>query len=65
MTPKTGAVIAVAIVNDATEEVLAFSSKGQALRTRLSDIRTAGRATQGVRIMDLGEGDSLIGIVCL
>ncbi len=65
VTEKTGKVIAAHIVHGNVEEVLAFSSKGQALRTPLKDIRTAGRATQGVRIMNLGKGDHLIGIICL
>ncbi|MFH1192955.1 MAG: DNA gyrase subunit A [Candidatus Jorgensenbacteria bacterium] len=64
-TGKTGPLIAAMVVGGETEEVLAFSSKGQALRTKLADIRVAGRATQGVRIMNMGEGDKLIGIVCL
>lgn len=65
VTEKTGAVIATALLHGDEEEVLAFSSKGQALRTKLSAIRVAGRATQGVRIMNLEKGDKLIGIVCL
>ena len=65
ITDKTGSVIAAKIISDDVEEVLAFSSKGQALRTKLSDIRVAGRATQGVKIMNLDKGDSLMGIVCL
>ncbi|MEI6479573.1 MAG: DNA gyrase subunit A [bacterium] len=65
ITEKTGKVIAARIISDEVEEVLAFSSKGQALRTKLADIRVAGRATQGVKIMNLDSGDSLMGIVCL
>jgi DNA gyrase subunit A len=65
VTEKTGRVMAATIVTGAEEEVLAFSSKGQALRTKLSDIRVAGRATQGVRIMNLESDDTLIGLVCL
>ena len=65
ITEKTGPVIDARIVDDETEEVIAFSSKGQAIRSMLSGIRVAGRATQGVRIMDLEKGDGLIGIVCL
>jgi DNA gyrase subunit A len=64
VTEKTGRVMAATIVAE-EEEVLAFSSKGQALRTKLSDIRVAGRATQGVRIMNLESSDTLIGLVCL
>ncbi|MFH0806666.1 MAG: DNA gyrase subunit A [Candidatus Brennerbacteria bacterium] len=65
VTEKTGHVMAATIVTGEEEEVLAFSSKGQALRTKLSDIRVAGRATQGVRIINLESGDTLIGLVCL
>ncbi len=65
VTPKTGRVMAAQVVTGEEEEVLAFSSKGQALRTKLADIRVAGRATQGVRIMNLEENDTLIGLVCL
>ncbi|MEK7077060.1 MAG: DNA gyrase C-terminal beta-propeller domain-containing protein, partial [Patescibacteria group bacterium] len=65
VTDKTGPVISANVVSDATEEVLAFSSKGQALKTKLVNVRVAGRATQGVRIMNLESGDSLVGIVCL
>lgn len=65
VTDKTGRVIATNIVTDETEELIAFSSKGQAIRTHLKDVRVAGRATQGVRIMNIEEGDALIGIVCL
>ncbi len=64
-TEKTGKVIDSIIVDDELEEVIAFSSKGQVIRSKISDIRITGRATQGVKIMNLEKGDSLIGIVCL
>ena len=65
VTAKTGPVIATYIVDDEIKEILAFSTKGQALRTKLENIRVAGRATQGVRIINLSEGDTLVGMVCL
>ncbi|MDO8557158.1 MAG: DNA gyrase subunit A [Candidatus Jorgensenbacteria bacterium] len=65
VTPKTGVVIDARIVGEEMEEVIAFSSKGQAIRSKIGQIRIAGRATQGVKVMNLEEGDSLIGIVCL
>ncbi|MEK7512589.1 MAG: DNA gyrase subunit A [Patescibacteria group bacterium] len=65
VTEKTGPVIATHTVTDETEEVIAFTARGQAIRTHLKDIRTGGRATQGVRIMKIEKGDSLVGIVCL
>jgi len=65
VTTKNGSVIAVQIVSNETETILAFSSNGQALRTELKNIRLVGRATQGVKIMNLNEDDKLIGVVCL
>ena len=63
VTDKTGPVIATRITNPEAEEIIAFSRKGQAIRVRISDIRITSRSTQGVRIMDIGKGDELIGIV--
>ena len=42
-----------------------MSTKGQAIRVAVKEIPTLGRATQGVRIMKMGEGDTVasIGIV--
>lgn len=65
VTEKTGHVISTYVVDSSIEEILAFSKKGQALRTNIGDVRVAGRATQGVRIMNLPEKDELIGVVCL
>ncbi len=65
ITEKTGSVIGAHIVNDEVEEVLAFSIKGQAIKTPLKDIRILSRATQGVKIMNLEKGDKLVGIICL
>jgi len=65
VTTKTGNVIDARIVDDEIEEIIAFSSNGQVIRTKLSAVRIAGRATQGVKIMNLDKGDSLSGIVCL
>ncbi|MCP6720139.1 MAG: DNA gyrase subunit A [Patescibacteria group bacterium] len=66
VTDKTGLVIAAKVLLDEEmEEILVFSSKGQALRTKIKNIRTVSRSTQGVRIMNLKAGDELVGIVCL
>jgi len=67
VTAKTGALIkAEVIVNEAEEmEVLAISKHGQVIRTKLDEIPTLGRATQGVRIMKLRPGDSLASLTCL
>lgn len=61
---KTGMVVSGQIIKD-EEELLAISLKGQVIRTKLSDIRVAGRATSGVRIMRLKEKDKIAAIVIL
>ena len=63
VTSKTGNVVASLLV-DKQLELLALSAKGQIIRTELSSIRLAGRATQGVRIMNLNSGDKIVGVIC-
>jgi len=54
----TGSVIFCrGVSND--EELILFTSKGIANRQKLEDIRKIGRATKGVRVIKLGEGDTL------
>ncbi|HXF44112.1 MAG TPA: DNA gyrase subunit A [Candidatus Paceibacterota bacterium] len=65
VTEKTGPLISATILEPDSVELIAFSSKGQALRTEIKNIRVASRATQGVRIMNLSSGDKLVGIVCV
>ncbi|MEX1014428.1 MAG: DNA gyrase subunit A [Candidatus Paceibacterota bacterium] len=65
ITKKTGKVITAKLVNDEVEKVLAFSAKGQVIKTPLKDVRVSGRATQGVKIMNLKDKDYLVGVVCL
>lgn len=64
VTEKTGKIMTAHIVNDDTEEIVAFSAKGIAIKTSQKDVRVLGRSTQGVRIMNLESGDHLIGVVC-
>jgi len=63
-TPKTGTVIAGEIIEDQTE-IIALSAKGQVIRTELKSVRMTGRSAQGVRIMNLRQGDRLAGIVVI
>ena len=60
VTPKTGKIVAMYILNNAEEHDLVIISKaGQTIRTPLNDVSTLGRATQGVRVMRLEEGDKV------
>ena len=65
VTAKTGPIVAVHTLDPEASEVIMMSSNGQAIRVAVKDIPTLGRATQGVRIMRMAEGDTVasIGIV--
>lgn len=65
VTTKTGPIVAVHTLDPEAEEVIMMSTKGQAIRVAMKEIPTLGRATQGVRIMKMSEGDMVasIGIV--
>ena len=65
VTAKTGPIVAVHTLDPAAKDVIMMSSKGQTIRVAVKEIPTLGRATQGVRIMRLADGDTVasIGIV--
>ena len=61
VTPKTGKIISMSVINNTEEcDLMAISVKGQVIRTPLNTVSTLGRATQGVRIMRFKEeGDKV------
>ena len=65
VTAKTGPIVAVHTLDPMAKDVIMMSSKGQTIRVAVKEIPTLGRATQGVRIMRLTDGDTVasIGIV--
>ncbi|HRH55466.1 MAG TPA: DNA gyrase subunit A [Candidatus Paceibacterota bacterium] len=68
VTAKTGKIIGakVLIGDDAKdEELVVISKKGQVIRCSAGEIPTLSRATQGVRIMKMREGDSIASMVAL
>ena len=58
VTDKNGPVKTVMLV-DGSEEVMLVSKNGIGIRVKSSEISVIGRATQGVRVMRMSEGDSL------
>ncbi|MBW2981661.1 DNA gyrase subunit A, partial [Candidatus Woesearchaeota archaeon] len=58
-TEKNGKVVSVKSVTD-DDELMLISQKGIAIRINAKDVSKIGRATQGVRIMRLGEGDKVV-----
>src|SRR3990167_3716800 len=59
---KTGNLIGVKTLTGDLQEVIIISSQGQTIRLGLKNIPALGRATQGVRIMRLNEGDSVVSL---
>ena len=56
VTKKIGSVVGILSVKEDTDVVI-ISADGKILRTESSQIRQAGRSTQGVRLVNLDEGD--------
>jgi DNA gyrase subunit A len=61
---RTGAIVAMRCIRE-DDEIMVMSQEGIVLRTSLDQIRETGRSTQGVRVMDLGEGDCVVGVALL
>jgi DNA gyrase subunit A len=50
------------LADDDAQEVIIISANGQTIRLGLKDISALGRATQGVRIMRLNDGDEVVSL---
>ena len=51
-----------AMIAEETDQIFAVASNGVVIRTSVSDIRSTGRDTMGVSLMNLQDGDTLVGI---
>lgn len=58
VTEKTGKVVS-ALAVASSDELMLMTSKGQSVRIRVSEIRECGRNAQGVKLMDLKEGETI------
>jgi len=63
-TLKTGSLIASKVLTN-EEDLIIISQRGQVIRTKISTISKLSRATQGVRIMRLEEGDKVASATCI
>ncbi len=61
LTEKTGLLVGVEIVSD-DEEFMLITSEGIVIRLRGRDVSTFGRVSQGVRLMNLEDGVSVVGL---
>jgi DNA gyrase subunit A len=59
ITEKNGRVIGMAQVSE-EDEIILITSNGKVLRIRAKDISVQGRNTQGVRLFDIDEGDTVV-----
>ncbi|WP_103327086.1 DNA gyrase subunit A [Bacteroidetes bacterium endosymbiont of Geopemphigus sp.] len=61
ITEKTGELIAIKSVSD-ENDLMIINKSGVAIRMPVSDLRVMGRATQGVRLIDLRKGDEIAAV---
>ncbi len=64
VTDKTGNLVRLCLVTG-NEELLVMSEGGVLIRTRVSEISSYGRSSQGVTIMRLGEGDRVVSAIVM
>ncbi len=62
VTKKTGLVATARVITEKDNDLMIISAGGVVIRTDVSTIHVAGRATQGVRLMNLGEGDCVVAV---
>ncbi len=61
---RNGVVVGISYVSD-EHELMLITQQGQTLRMGAKDVRVIGRATQGVRLIGVAEGDQVVSIVRL
>ena len=61
ITEKTGSLVAMKNVTD-ENDLMIINRSGLTIRMAVADIKVAGRATQGVRLINIKEGDSIAAI---
>ena len=64
ITDKTGKLISIQAVTD-DNDLMIINRSGLTIRTSADQIRVAGRATQGVKVIDLREGDAIASVTAV
>lgn len=62
VTAKTGKTVDVRAINDPKSEIVVVSTQGQVIRMAVGEISLIGRATQGVRVMRMADGDKVASV---
>ncbi len=60
-TARNGKVVAACLVSE-TDEIMLITDKAVVVRTRVAEVRALGRATQGVTLIAVDEGSTLVGV---
>jgi DNA gyrase subunit A len=64
VTERVGRVVGVRMVRD-DDDLMLVTDAGKVIRTPVRGISVIGRNTQGVRLIDLAEGEKVVGVACL
>ena len=64
ITEKTGSLVAIKNVTD-ENDLMIINRSGLTIRMAVSGIKVAGRATQGVRLINIKEGDSIAAVAAV
>src|SRR5947209_9865027 len=62
VTDKTGPIAAARLITEHDNDLMIISASGVVIRQNVNNIRQLGRATKGVILMNLGEGDSVVAV---
>ncbi len=62
VTAKTGDLISIMSITDTSNDLMIITKNGITIRMKIADIREAGRATQGVRLIKINEGDEIAAV---
>ena len=63
ITEKTGRLVAIKVVTD-ENDLMIINKSGVLIRLKVADVRVMGRATQGVRLINLAKKNDVIASVC-
>ncbi|MEN3032215.1 DNA gyrase subunit A [Chromobacterium amazonense] len=62
LTDKTGLKLVAASLVEETDDIMLITTGGVLIRTKVAEVRETGRSAQGVRLINLDEGEKLIGL---
>ncbi len=65
ITEKTGTLVSSLIVESLEKDLITISDKGQVIRMSIASVPSLSRATQGVKLMRLSQGDKVSSVTCL